>query len=104
MGMWISPVIPTVANLLLAALWGLLVFAGWGAEAFCSDPGCVARLDGVAGASALFAVIAAGCTAGAWLVPRIRGDENRFITLMIAAMIMWMIAESVFFVGGLIVR
>ncbi|WP_326645513.1 hypothetical protein OG884_13345 [Streptosporangium sp. NBC_01755] len=102
--MRISPVIPTVANLLLAVLWGFSVFAGWGPEAFCSDPGCAARLDGVARASALFAVIAACCTAGAWLVLRIRGDENRFTALMTTAVITWVIAESVFFAGGPIVR
>jgi hypothetical protein len=104
MTMRISPVIPAVANLLLAALWGLSVFAGWGLEAFCSDGGCVDRMGGVARTSALFAVVAACCTAGAWLAPCARRDEGRFTALMVAAVAVWIVAEGVFFVGGLIVR
>ncbi|MDP9848487.1 hypothetical protein [Streptosporangium lutulentum] len=102
--MRISPAIPVVANLLLAALWGFSVFAGWGPEAFCSEGGCVERLDGVSRLSALFAVIAACCTAGAWLAPRARRDEDRLTALMIAALAVWVIAEGILFVGGLIVR
>lgn len=102
--MRVSPVIPVVASLLLAALWGLSVFAGWGAEAFCSDPGCVARLDGVVRLSSLFAVVAAVCTAVALLAPGRRGAGSRFTALMTAAVAAWVVAEGVLFAGGLIVR
>jgi hypothetical protein len=104
MAMRISPVIPTVANLLLAALWGFSVFAGWGLEAFCSESGCVDRMGGVARASALFAAVAACCTAGAWLAPGARRDKGRFTALMVAAVIAWVVAEGILFVGGMIVR
>ncbi|GAA4204545.1 hypothetical protein GCM10022252_63760 [Streptosporangium oxazolinicum] len=100
----ISPVIPVVANLLLAALWGLSVFAGWGVEAFCSDPGCADRLDGVVRLSFLFAAVAACCAAAALSAPVRRGDKNRFTVLMAAGAVAWVIAEGILFAGGLIVR
>ncbi|MEU8384522.1 hypothetical protein [Streptosporangium sp. NPDC048865] len=101
--MRISPVIPAVAGLLLAVLWGLSVFAGWGVEAFCSDPGCVDRLGGVVRLSSLFAVVAACCTVAALPAGR-RGDRGRFTALMTAAVAAWVVAEGVLFAGGLIVR
>ncbi|WP_436760860.1 hypothetical protein [Streptosporangium sp. V21-05] len=97
-----SPVIPVVAGLLLAALWGFSAFAGWGVEAFCSDPGCVARLDGVVRLSSLFAVVAACCMAAA--LPAPRGARRRFTALMTAAVVAWVVAGGVLFAGGLIVR
>ncbi|WP_329086917.1 hypothetical protein [Streptosporangium sp. NBC_01469] len=102
--MRISPVIPVVANLLLAALWGLSVFAGWGFEAFCSDFGCADRLDGVVRLSSLFAAVAACCTVAALLTPVTRGDKNRFTVLLSAGVAAWVIAEGILFAGGLIVR
>ncbi|WP_440103492.1 hypothetical protein [Streptosporangium sp. H16] len=102
--MRISPVIPAVASLLLAALWGFSVFAGWGFEAFCSDPGCVAGLAGVVRLSSLFAVVAACCTVAALLAPGRRDAGSRFTALMTAAVIAWVVAEGVLFAGGLIVR
>lgn len=105
-GVWVSPVIPTVANLLLAALWGLSVFAGWGLEAFCSaeegSEACRERLGSVPFGSAVFAVTAALCTAGAWLGPVARRDPSRFAMLMTAALICWLVAEGVLFVGGVL--
>lgn len=100
----ISPVIPVVATLLLAALWGFSVFAGWGFEAFCSDRGCAERLGGVVRLSSLFAVVAACCTVGALLAPRTRSDKKRFTVLMAAAVTAWVIAEGILFAGGLIIR
>ncbi|MER5651324.1 hypothetical protein [Streptosporangium sp. NPDC002524] len=102
--MRISPVIPVVVGLLLAALWGFSAFAGWGVEAFCSDPGCVARLAGVVRLSSLFAAVAACCTAAALPAPGKRGAGSRFTALMTAAVVAWVIAEGVLFAGGLIVR
>jgi hypothetical protein len=104
MAMRISPMIPTVANLLLAALWGFSVFAGWGLEAFCSEDGCVDRMGEVARVSSLFATVAACCTAGAWIAPCARRDEGRFTALMVAAVAAWVVAEGILFIGGLIVR
>lgn len=102
----VSPVIPTVANLLLAALWGLSVFAGWGLDAFCSAQedvaACHDRLDPVAFTSGMLAVAAALCTAGAWLGPVARRDPSRFTVLMASAVLAWILAEGVLFVGGLV--
>jgi hypothetical protein len=95
-----SPVIPTVASLLLAALWGLSVFAGWGLEAFCSDGetarACADRLGTVSTLSGLFAVVAAAATVVAWL-----SRQSRLLALAIAA---WIAAEGVLFVGGVFIQ
>jgi hypothetical protein len=97
---WVSPVIPMVASLLLAALWGLSVFAGWGLEAFCSDgesrKACAQRLDVVSTVSGLFAVVAASATAGAWLTRR--------PGLLPLALVAWVAAEGVLFVGGMVAQ
>lgn len=96
----IPPLLPTVASLLLAALWGFSVFAGWGLEAFCATgevaPACAERLGTVSAVSGLFAVTAAICTAGAWILPA------RFGPLMSAAIASWVAAEAVLFVGGML--
>jgi hypothetical protein len=101
---WISPVIPVVASLLLAALWGLSVFAGWGLEAFCpageAPDECGNSLGVFTVLSAVFAVTAACCTAGAWIVPGVRRDPRRFSVLMGVAVAAWIAAEGVLFVGG----
>ncbi|GAA3473502.1 hypothetical protein [Nonomuraea roseola] len=100
--MRISPVIPTVASLLLAALWGLSVFAGWGLEAFCTDgessAACATRLDVVSTVSGLFAVLAACLTVGAWLFPL------RFWALMGGAVLSWLAAAGVLFFGGMLAQ
>ncbi|GAA0435356.1 hypothetical protein GCM10010160_73050 [Acrocarpospora corrugata] len=97
---WVSPVIPMVASLLLAALWGLSVFAGWGLEAFCSDGesrrACAQRLDMVSTVSGLFAVIAASATAAALLTRR--GG------LLPVAVVAWVAAEAVLFIGGMVAQ
>jgi hypothetical protein len=116
----ISPIIPTIASLLLAALWGLSVFAGWGLQAFCSGgesaPACSARLATVAAVSGLFAVAAACCTAAAWLIPMLMpvsmpvpvsgaGRTSRvFGRFMGAGLAAWVAAEGVLFLGGLLAR
>ncbi|MFI7618437.1 hypothetical protein ACIBP6_45175 [Nonomuraea terrae] len=101
-----SPIIPTIASFLLAALWALSVFAGWGLQAFCVDgqPACAQRLGAVTGVSGLFAAVAAVCTAGAWLMPFSRRDQRAFTRVMGAGMLAWIAAEGVLFVGGLLVR
>ncbi|WP_143082588.1 hypothetical protein [Nonomuraea wenchangensis] len=102
----VSPIIPTIASFLLAALWGLSVFAGWGLEAFCAgaDEDCPRRLGTVSTVSGLFATLAACCTAAAWLLPVSRGDLRVFGRLMGAAVLAWVLAEGVLFVGGLLAR
>lgn len=103
-----SPIIPTIAGFLLAALWGLSVFAGWGLEAFCAggeaSADCSRRLGTVSAVSGLFAVLAACCTAAAWLVPRSRRDPAVFTRVMGAAVAVWVVAVAVLFVGGLLAK
>jgi hypothetical protein len=103
-----SPIIPTIASFLLAALWGLSVFAGWGLEAFCaggeSATTCSQRLGTVSTVSGLFAALAACSTAAAWLLPWSRNDSRTFGRLMGAGVVSWIIAEGVLFLGGLLVR
>ncbi|WP_327089078.1 hypothetical protein OIE66_00200 [Nonomuraea sp. NBC_01738] len=100
-----SPMIPTIASFLLAALWGLSVFAGWGIAAFCGpgSPQCEQRLEAVAGVSGLFAVLAAVCTAAAWVIPAARRDQRVFTLYMGSACAAWIVAEGVLFLGGLLV-
>ncbi len=102
----ISPVIPTVASFLLAALWGLSVFAGWGLEAFCGESSavCSRRLATVSTVSGLFAVVAASFTLAAWLIPSARYDERLFGRIMGAGIVAWIIAEGVLFVGGMLAQ
>ncbi|MDF5757822.1 hypothetical protein [Spongiactinospora sp. TRM90649] len=100
----ISPVIPTVAVLLLAALWGASVYAGWGLEAFCSDgepvSACAARLETVSTFSGLFAVVGGCCAVAAWLLR----SPHALMPLMIAAVVAWVAAEGVLFLGGMLIR
>ncbi|MDX3110368.1 hypothetical protein ACIBO5_55610 [Nonomuraea angiospora] len=103
-----SPIIPTIASFLLAALWALSVFAGWGLEAFCqggeSASTCSQRLGTVSTVSGLFAALAAGCTAAAWLIPWSRQDPRTFGRVMGAGVGAWVVAEAVLFLGGLMAR
>ncbi|MFI6927575.1 hypothetical protein ACIBIZ_47115 [Nonomuraea spiralis] len=103
-----SPIIPTVASFLLAALWGLSVFAGWGLEAFCAggEPPttCSQRLGTVSAVSGLFAVLAACSTVAAWLFPAFRHDPRTFGRVMGAGVASWVVAGGVLFLGGLLVR
>ncbi|WP_336210686.1 hypothetical protein [Nonomuraea sp. LPB2021202275-12-8] len=104
----ISPIIPTIASFLLAALWALSVFAGWGLEAFCaggeSSPACSQRLATVSTVSGLFAAVAACCTAAAWLIPSSRRDPRTFSRFMGVAVVAWIAAEGVLFFGGMLAR
>lgn len=103
MRLGISPVIPTIASFLLAALWALSVFAGWGLEAFCAGDGrCESRLAAVNLVSGAFAAVAACCTAGAWVLPAARQHERVFARLMGASVVAWIVAVGVLFLGGLL--
>lgn len=111
-----SPIIPTVASLLLAALWTLSVFAGWGQEAFCpgapGDPAdaCSRRLATAATVSGLFAAAAACLTVAAWLLPSARPDPYRGhapvpqLGLVWTGVAAWVAAEGVLFLGGLLAK
>jgi hypothetical protein len=103
-----SPIIPTIASFLLAALWGLSVFAGWGLEAFCAggEPAstCSQRLGTVSTVSGLFAALAACCTVAAWLFPWSRHDPHTFGRVMGTGVFAWIAAEGVLFLGGLLVK
>jgi hypothetical protein len=102
-----SPLLPTIASLLLGALWALSVFAGWGFEAFCAggaSPGCVQRLSAFSSLSGLFAAAAACLTAAAWMLPGARQDERLFTRFMAGSLGAWIAAEGVLFLGGLLAK
>jgi hypothetical protein len=97
---WVPPSIATVMSLLLAALWGLSVFDGWGQEAFCSGDSlsweCADRLALVTLVSGAVALLAASMTVAAWL--------GRRQSLFGVAMAAWLAAVGVLFVGGVVAR
>lgn len=94
------PAIPTVASLLLAALWGLSVFGGWGTEAFCSgaesSPACADRIASAILLSAVIALLAAASTAAGWLTHR-----SALLEVAVGA---WVLAVGVLFVGGVVAQ
>ncbi|GII29232.1 hypothetical protein [Planotetraspora mira] len=94
------PAIPTMASLLLALLWVLSVFGGWGVEAFCpaaDSPGtCADRIASAAVVSGVIALFAAVSTAAAWFTRR-QG-------LLGVAVIAWVVAVGALFVGGVIAQ
>lgn len=102
-----SPVLPTIASVLLAVLWALSVFAGWGFEAFCSGDGsaaCVRRLTAFSSVSWLFAAGGAFLTVAAWVLPVSRNDERTFTRFLVMGVVSWVVAEGVLFLGGLLAK
>lgn len=102
---WISPAIPTIANVALAAFWGFSALGNWGYAAFCGehgarDPGCATRLDHAVTVSVVPAALAAVIALGAWLLPRIRRDAERLDGLLTASAFIWVAAEAILFIGG----
>ncbi|MEZ0075215.1 hypothetical protein [Planotetraspora sp. GP83] len=95
---WVPPAIPTVASLLLAALWGLSVFDGWGMDAFCSNAdsyvACADRIATATLLSAAIALVAATSTAAAWITRR--------AALLGVGVGAWVLAVGVLFVGGVV--
>ncbi|WP_131740318.1 hypothetical protein [Actinomadura roseirufa] len=104
-GWWISPVVPTIANCVLAVLWAFSTFGGWGDAAFCEagearDPGCAADLDHAILFSAPVAALATVAAVIAWALPSIRHNAGRLDTLLTVAAFGWVFAEGVLFIGG----
>ena len=101
---WISPAIPTIANIALAVLWAFSAFGGWGRTAFCGDEAAARDCtDGVGLAEAVSAVpaaIAAALALGSWLAPAVRRDPDRLDDLLLFAAVGWIVAEAILFVGG----
>lgn len=91
-------------------LWGFSTFGGWGAAAFCGrrdhgvDAQCAARMDDAVTVSAVPAALAAAIALTGWATPRIRRNADRFDGLLTASALVWVVAEVVFFVGGLIAQ
>jgi hypothetical protein len=101
---WVSPAIPTIANVALAALWGFSALGGWGTSAFCGDETtqqiCADRIDLVISVSGAPAAMGAALALGSWAVPRVRRDADRLDTVLSLAAILWIIAGAILFVGG----
>jgi hypothetical protein len=102
-GWWISPAIPTIANIALAAFWAFSTVGDWGYEAFCGahrDPGCAARLDHAVLLSLVPATLATVIALAAWSLPRVRHAADRLDGLLTASAFLWVAAEAILFVGG----
>ena len=106
---WISPAIPTIANVALAAFWGFSTLGDWGYTAFCGASGardaeCAAGFDQVVAVSLVPAALAVVIALGAWLLPRIRRDAERLDGLLATSAFVWVAAEAVLFVGGYLAK
>jgi hypothetical protein len=107
-GWQISPVLPTIANCLLAALWGLSAYGGWGDTAFCAVDGGASNaacsqgfMDAVHWS--LIAVVPAVLLAvGAWTF--VRQNTDRLDLLLTISAGLWVAAEGILFVGGYIAQ
>jgi hypothetical protein len=108
-GWWISPAIPTIANVVLGALWAFSAFGGWGRTAFCQDSGpldqgCSSGFDTTIMISLVPALLATLLAAGAWLIPAVRRDPTLLDTLLTIAALSWVVAQAVLFLGGYLVQ
>jgi hypothetical protein len=104
-GWWISPAIPTIANVLLGVLWGFSAFGGWGRAAFCQDDkACADSFTTAISVSAVPAVLAVLLATGSWVFPGVRRDPALLDTLLTIAALTWIVAQGVLFIGGYIVQ
>jgi len=104
-GWWISPAIPTIANVLLGVLWGFSAFGGWGRTAFCQhDPTCSDDFNSAIAVSVVPAVLAALLALSSWLLPVVRRDPALLDTLLTIGALTWVVAQGVLFIGGYIVQ
>jgi hypothetical protein len=105
----ISPALPSTAHALLALLWGLSTYGGWGESAYCGDGpdrdlGCS---DGFAVAVLLstpFAAAAAVAAIAAWSSADLRTHPTRLATRLTLALTGWILAEGILFLAGLLVQ
>lgn len=100
---------PTIANCVLAALWGFSAFGGWSDEAFCGrssahDAECGDAITRYVWLSAPVAFVGAGIALMSWLLPTVRhraGLLDRNLTIAIG---FWVFAEAVMFLGGFLAK
>jgi hypothetical protein len=105
----VSPAIPTIANVALAAFWGFSALGDWGSAAFCGAPevrdsGCAGVFDVAVALSFVPAVLATVIVLVAWLLPKVRRDAGRLDGLLTAAAFLWVTAEAILFIGGYIAQ
>lgn len=108
-GWWVSPVLPTIANCLLAVLWGFSTIGGWGEAAFCGedaqrDPTCAAGFQVAIALSLPAAVLASAIALISWTLPGVRRRPQRLDTLLTVTAAVWVVAEAVLFVGGYVAK
>jgi hypothetical protein len=108
-GWWISPALPTIANCLLAVLWGFSTAGGWGETAFCgteADHGgaCASGFRVAVLISIAPAALAAITAAVSWALPQVRHRPARLDALLTAAAALWILAEGVLFIGGYLAK
>jgi hypothetical protein len=105
---WISPAIPTIANVALAVLWAFSALGGWATAAFCGEDSaardCTDGVDLAATVSAVPAVVAAALALGSWLAPSVRRDPDRLDGMLSLAAVGWVVAEAILFVGGYLAK
>lgn len=105
-GEWrISPAIPAVANLTLAALWMFTAVGGWGEQAFCgagavTDRTCAAGVHDAVLVSLAAVIPAAGIILMAAVLYTARREPERLTSLLTVAAILWVLAEGIVFFGG----
>jgi hypothetical protein len=108
-GWWVSPALPTVANCLLAALWGFSTLGGWGEAAFCGaeaqrDAACASDFEPAIIVSIVPAALATAVAVVSWALPGVRRRPQRLDTLLTVAAAIWVVAEGVLFIGGYLAK
>lgn len=108
-GWWISPAIPTIANVMLAVLWLFSTLGGWGDAAFCGegadhDATCSAGFGNAVLASVPPAAGGLGLGIASWTLPAVRHRPERLDRLLTVAAVLWVAAEAVLFVGGFLAQ
>jgi hypothetical protein len=108
-GWWVSPVLPTIANCLLAVLWAFSSAGGWGEAAFCGedaqrDPVCASDFEFAVTLSLPAAALAAAVVFVSWTLPGLRRRPQRLDALLTVAAAIWVVAEGILFVGGYLAK
>jgi hypothetical protein len=108
-GRWLSPAVPTVANVAIGVLWGFSAFGGWGRTAFCEvngsvQAGCSEDFDLVIAVSSVPAVLALALAALSWGLPGVRKDAALMDLLLSVAAMAWAFAEIILSFGGYLIQ